>query len=259
MDRVYRRRVILDPRLEIIDKRLENIKTLIPVAGGKGGIGKSLTASTLALTLSELGYKVGLLDLDFSGPSTHIILGIGGVYPKEEKGIIPPEIYGIKFLSIIYYAGDNPSPLRGVDVSNAIIELLAITQWGSLDFLVMDMPPGIGDTTLDTIRLMKRANFLIVTTGSKVVLETVKKTLTILKELTVPIIGVVQNMKTANSSSVEEQIKTFNVPFLGEIGWDNNLEDALGNMSKLLKTDFARGVKRIVLATPAFRLKEGGY
>ena len=247
----------MDPRLEIIDKRLENIKTLIPVSGGKGGIGKSLIASTLALTLSESGYKVGLLDLDFSGPSTHIILGIGGVYPKEEKGIIPPEIYGIKFLSIIYYSGDNPSPLRGIDISNAMIELLAITQWGSLDFLIIDMPPGIGDTTLDTVRLMKRAGFLIVTTQSKVVLETVKKALAILKELVVPIIGVVENMKTTRSSLVREEIKPFNVPFLGEINFDKHLEDSLGDVSKLLKTGFAQDVKKIVLGTPEFRLKKG--
>lgn len=247
----------MDPRLEIIDKRLENIKTLVPVSGGKGGIGKSLIASTLALTLSELGYQVGLLDLDFSGPSTHIILGIGGVYPREERGIIPPEIYGIKFLSIIYYAGDNPSPLRGIDISNAMIELLAITRWGSLDFLIIDMPPGIGDITLDTIRLMKRARFLIVTTQSKVVLETVKKALAILIELTVPLIGVIENMKTSKSALVKEQIKQFNVPFLGEINFDKHLEDSLGNVGKLLKTDFAQDVKKIVLGTPEFRLKKG--
>ncbi|MCK4321585.1 P-loop NTPase, partial [candidate division WOR-3 bacterium] len=151
----------MDPRLRIIDKRLKNIKTMIAISGGKGGIGKSLVASTLSLILSKLGYKVGLLDLDFCGPSTHIVLGIRGIYPKEEKGIIPPEIYGIKFMSIIYYAGDNPSPLRGIDISNAIIELLAITRWGPLDFLIIDVPPGIGDTTLDIIRLMKKTGFLI--------------------------------------------------------------------------------------------------
>ena len=178
---------MVDPRLEIIEKRLKNIKMLIPVAGGKGGIGKSMVASTLAITLAELGYRVGLLDLDFSGPSAHVILGVRGVSPKEERGIIPPEVYGIKFLSIIYYAGDNPSPLRGTDISNAMIELLAITQWGALDYLIIDMPPGIGDATLDTIRLIRRANFLIIATQSRVVLETVKKALSVLKELSVPI------------------------------------------------------------------------
>jgi len=246
----------MDPRLDIIDKRLKNVNRLVAISGGKGGTGKSLIASTLALTLSELGYKAGLLDLDFCGPSTHIILGIRGIYPKEEKGIIPPEIYGIKFLSIIYYAGDNPSPLRGIDISNATIELLAITQWGSLDFLIIDMPPGIGDATLDTIRLIKRAGFLIIATQSKVVVETVKKVLTILKELKVPIIGVAENMKTTRSPLVKEQIKTFNVPFLGEIDFDKHLEDSIGDASKLLKTNFAQDVKKIVLATPEFKLKK---
>ncbi|MCK5023812.1 MAG: P-loop NTPase, partial [Candidatus Aenigmarchaeota archaeon] len=143
----------MDPRLEIIDRRLEKIKKIVAVSGGKGGIGKSSAASTLALMLSKAGHKVGLLDLDFSSPSTHVILGIEDLYPVEEKGIIPPEIYGIKYMSIIYYTGDNPSPLRGGDISNAIIELLAITRWEELDFLVIDMPPGIGDIALDTIRL----------------------------------------------------------------------------------------------------------
>lgn len=254
MDSVDRGGVGLDPRLEIIDKRLAGVKKLIPVSGGKGGIGKSVVASTLALTLAQLGYKVGLLDLDFSGPSTHVILGISGVYPEEEKGIIPPEVHGIKFLSIFYYTGDNPSPLRGVDISNAMIELLAITQWGSLDFLIIDMPPGIGDIVLDTIRLMKRAEFLIVTTPSKVVLATVMKVLAILKELTVPIVGVIENMKTQPSALVKEQIKPFDVPFLGEINFDNRLEAALGDVGKVLNTDVVRDMKKMVLGTPTFRL-----
>ena len=214
-------------------------------------------ASTLALTLAESGYKVGLLDLDFSGPSTHIILGVKGIYPREEKGIIPPEVYGIKFLSIVHYTGDRPSPLRGVDISNAMIELLAITQWGSLDYLIIDMPPGIGDTVLDTIRLMKRAEFLIVTTPSKLVLATVIKLLAILKELMVPVIGVIENMKTQPSMLVKEQIKPYDVPFLGEINFDYHIEEALGDVSKLLKAGVAQDMERIVLGTPGFGLQKG--
>lgn len=236
----------MDPRLEIIGERLRNIKRSIAISGGKGGIGKSLIASTLALTLSRLGNKVGLLDLDFCGPSTHIILGVSGIDPKEENGIIPPEIYGIKFMSIIYYAGDHPSPLRGIDISNAMIELLAITRWGSLDFLIVDMPPGIGDTTLDTIRLMGKTEFLIITTQSKVAIETVKKMMEMLKELKVPVIGVIENMKIAESPSIEEQMKRFDVPFLGGIDFDKDVEDSIGDANKLLKTDFAQSVRRIV-------------
>jgi len=227
---------------------------LIAISGGKGGVGKSSVASTLALTLSKLGYKVGLLDLDFWGPSAHVILGIEGVFPKEEKGIIPPEIYGIKFISIIYYAGDEPSPLRGVDISNAIIELLTITRWDQLDFLIIDMPPGTGDATLDAIRLMKKVEFLIVTTQSKVTLETVKKVLRMLKELKIPILGIIENMKITNSSFVKDQLKIFDVPFLGEIDFDKNLEDSTGDMDKLLKTNFAQALKKIILKMPGFNL-----
>jgi len=236
----------MDPRLNIVEERLKGIKRLIAVSGGKGGIGKSSVASALALMLSKSGYKVGLLDLDFWGPSVHLILGIEEVFPKEERGIVPPQVYGIKFMSIIYYTADKPSPLRGVDVSNAIIELLAVTQWGSLDFLVIDMPPGIGDATLDVIRLMKRVEFLVVTTQSRVTLETVKKILRMLKELKVPILGIIENMKITNSPSMRDQLKTFGVSFLGEIGFDKDLESSTGNANELLKTDFAQDLGKIV-------------
>ena len=237
----------MDPRLNIIDKRLAGIKRIIAVSGGKGGIGKSLTASVLALTLSRLGYRVGLLDLDLSAPSTHVILGIEGVYPKEEKGIIPPEIYGIEFMSIVYFTGDNPTPLRGIDISNAMLELLAVTRWGSLDFLIVDTPPGIGDATMDVIRWMKRAEFLVMTTPSKVALETVKKVIKMLKELKMPIIGVIENMKMGKSSLVKEELKGFDVPILGEIEFDDKIEDSIGDVNKLLESDFAASIKEIVL------------
>ena len=244
----------MDPRLVLVDEKFKDIKRLIAVTGGKGGIGKSMIASTLALTLSDLRHRVGLLDLDFCGPSAHAILGIQGVYPEEEKGIIPPEVHGVKFLSIVYYAGDNPSPLRGIDISNAMIELLAITRWGSLDFLIIDMPPGIGDTILDTVRLIKRAEFLIITTPSKVALETVVKTVRILKEMKASIIGTIENMKFTESSYVKAQMKKCGVPFLGEIAFDRNLEDSVGDANKLLKTTFAENLRTIVLSTPEFNL-----
>ncbi|MHA1829110.1 MAG: P-loop NTPase [Candidatus Heimdallarchaeaceae archaeon] len=243
----------MDPRLNIIDERLKNIERIIAVSGGKGGIGKSSVASVLALILSKLDYKVGLLDLDFCGPSTNVILGISNVFPKEEKGIIPPEIHGIKFMSIVYYVSDDPSPLRGVDISNAIIELLTITRWNSLDFLIIDMPPGIGDTTLDVIRLMKKTEFFIISTQSKTTLETVKKILKMLKELKVSILGIIENMEIVNSSFVMNQLKTFDVPFLGKISFDKSFEDATGYPNKLLKTRFAQDLKKIVLNRPGFK------
>ena len=102
----------MDARISVIDKRLKNIKRIISVASGKGGVGKSLVASSLALNLSKKGFKIGLLDLDLYGPSSHIILGVKDVFPKEEKGIIPPNVHGINFMSIFYFTEDKPSPFR---------------------------------------------------------------------------------------------------------------------------------------------------
>ncbi|MBE0516267.1 MAG: P-loop NTPase [Methanophagales archaeon] len=247
----------MDPRLSVIDTRLAGIKRLIAVSGGKGGIGKSVISSVLALTLSRLGYRVGLLDLDLSAPSTHVILGIEGVYPKEERGIVPPEVHGIAYMSIVYFTGDEPTPLRGTDISNALLELLAITQWGSLDFLIVDMPPGIGDISLDVIRWLKKAEFLVVTTGSKVALETVKKVLKMLKELNMPLIGVIENMKLHESSVVNEALNEFEVPLLGAIAFDMNLEDSIGDVNRLLESDAAARIKEIVVKNPGFKLEQG--
>jgi len=201
----------MDARISVIDKRLKNIKRIISVASGKGGVGKSLVASSLALNLSKKGFKIGLLDLDLYGPSSHIILGVKDVFPKEEKGIIPPNVHGINFMSIVYFTEDKPSPFRGIDISNIIIELLAITQWGSLDFLIIDMPPGIGDETLDVIRLIKKSEFLVVSTPSKVALGAVSKLLKILKELKIPIIGVLENMSMTKSSFIKNEIDSMDL------------------------------------------------
>ncbi len=237
----------MDPRIGVIKKRLENIKRIISVASGKGGVGKSLVASTLSLNLANKGLKVGLLDLDLFGPSSHIILGAEkDKLPEEEKGIIPPKIDGINFMSIVYFTEDKPSPFRGVDISNIIIELLAITQWGDLDYLIIDMPPGIGDETLDIIRLVKKSEFLVVTTPSKVSMGAVGKLLKILKELNLPIIGVIENMKMTDSKLVKDSISKMNLTYLDYISFDSNIEDSIGYTNKLLKSDFMKDFDKII-------------
>jgi len=237
----------MDARASVIDKRLKNIKRIISVASGKGGVGKSLVASALALNLTQKGYKVGLLDLDLYGPSSHIILGVDTTsFPEEEKGIIPPDVHGINFMSIVYFTEDKPSPFRGVDISNIIIELLAITQWGTLDYLVIDMPPGIGDETLDVIRLVKNSEFLVVGTPSKVSMGAVGKLLRMLKELNIPIIGIIENMMMAKSSFIKGEICQMELPYLGSISFDHNLENAIGDPGQLIKTDFMKDLDGIV-------------
>lgn len=237
----------MEARISIIDKRLKRIKQIISVASGKGGVGKSLVASTLALSLSKRGYKVGLFDLDLYGPSSHIILGIKDFsFPEEEKGIIPPKIRGINFMSIIFFTEDKPSPFRGIDISNIIIELFAITQWGELDYLIIDMPPGIGDETLDIIRFVKNSKFLVVTTPSKVSMGAVGKLLQILKELKLPIIGVVENMKMTDSNYIKDGISKMDLTYLNSISFDHELEQSIGNAEKLLETEFMKDFDKII-------------
>lgn len=236
---------MVDPRISIIDERIQGVNRIIAVSSGKGGVGKSLLASTLALILARKGYRVGLFDLDFTSPSTHVILGFNEAQPAEDRGIVPPLVHGLKYMTIIYYSRERTFPLRGADFSNAFIELLSITNWGDLDFLVLDMPPGIGDATLDVIRLMKRPEFLIVTTPSSLALETVRKLVNMLKDLDVQIVGMVENMKTGPSNIPQESQK-LNIRFLGEIPYDSKVEETLGNVDALLKTAFAKGVTKIL-------------
>lgn len=237
---------MIDPRLNIIDKRLEQIREIIAVSGGKGGIGKSVIASTLALLLTKKGYRIGLIDLDFCGPSTHVILGITGVYPKEDKGLIPPLIDNMEYMSIVYFTMDNPSPLRGIDISNIICELLSITIWGPLEFLIIDMPPGIGDTTLDVVRFIKRMKFIAVTIPSQVSMEVTKKELRILKELDVPVLGIIENMKKGIGISVEDSLRETEIPLIGSIDFDERIEEAIGNREGLIKTRFAKQLGEII-------------
>ncbi len=231
----------MDPRAGIIEERLRG-KRIIGVAGGKGGVGKSVISTLMALNLSSMGYRVGLLDLDFSGPSDHIILGINcNKFPKEEKGIIPPEVYGIKFFSIVYYAGDNPTPLRGIDITNAIKEILAVVVWKDVDTLIIDMPPGMGEEILDSSELIRGLEFLAVTTPSKVSINTAKKFIELLKDMKLPFFGVIENMRI--KKTVKE---VFGQNFLGSIKFDLDLEEAIGNPDKLMRTNFSRELREIL-------------
>lgn len=237
---------MMDPRRSIIDERLSGIKRIIVVLSGKGGVGKSVIASTLALLLARRGFKTGLLDLDFTSPTTHVVLNATGLKPTEDRGIIPPEVHGVKYMSLVFYIGDEATPLRGEDLSNALLELLAITRWGSLDILLIDMPPGISDLTLDVLKYVRGANFLLITTSSKMAFETVRKLLSLLKGLKAPIIGVIENMKMDNSENIKREVEALGERFLGSICFDASLEEALGNAEKLLKTRFAKEVEHIL-------------
>jgi ATP-binding protein involved in chromosome partitioning len=237
---------LIDPRTSVINQRLAGIRRIVAVSSGKGGVGKSMVATALALSLAKEGCRVGLFDLDFTGPSTHIILGASAnVQPKEDKGIVPPTVEGLAYMSLVYFVGDNPAPLRGADVSNALIELLSVTQWGALDFLIIDMPPGIGDAVLDLVRLVKRIEFLIITTPSLLAFEVVKKQVALLCELKMPIIGIVENMKMDKANSIQVDTEKLGLKYIGAIPFDPQVEAAIGNPAKLLDTAIGRAMPQI--------------
>ena len=234
-----------DPRLAIIPGRFDRVKRIIAVSSGKGGVGKSMVAVALALSLRSKGKGVGLLDLDFTSPSTHVILGVEGLVPHEERGITPPLAHGLAYMSIVHYSSDEPVPLRGADASNAIIELLAITRWEELDYLIIDMPPGIGDATLDMLRLIPRIEFLVVTTPSRLAYESVRKLLVLLIDQRIPILGVVENMAMSRTPYIETETAKTGAKYLGAIDFDASVEAAIGDPKKLEKTRFYKQVAEI--------------
>lgn len=231
-----------DAREAAVDVRLEGVKRILAVTGGKGGIGKSFVAASLALASADAGVRTGLLDLDLTSPSAHVILGFETHFPAEPFGIDPPVHEGVKTMSIAHFARDAAAPLRGEDVTNALVELLAITRWGDLDLLVIDMPPGLGDAALDVIRLLGRAEYLVVATASPVALASVERAASLLGRLQAPVAGVLENMRRREDDAVEALARRHGHPYLGALPFDLDLEDAWGDAGRLRKSPAFRAL-----------------
>jgi ATP-binding protein involved in chromosome partitioning len=181
---------------------LPGIKNIIAVASGKGGVGKSTVAANLAFGLAKTGAKVGLIDADIYGPSVPIMFGLEGAKPKatQENGktrIEPIEKYGIKLLSIGFFTDpDQPVPWRGPMVSTAVKQLFNDAEWGELDYLVVDLPPGTGDIHITITQGFPIAGAVIVTTPQNVALADARKGvgMFLMPAINVPILGVIENM-----------------------------------------------------------------
>ena len=237
---------MIDPRIGVIDSRLAGVQRIVAVTGGKGGIGKSVVSCLLALAAADRGLRTGLFDLDLTSPTDHLILGAPTGFPSEEFGIDPHHHAGVDLMSIAMFAGSTPAPLRGEALTGAILELAAITRWGERDLLVLDMPPGIGDTALDVMRFLPRCEYLAVTTPSVVVHETVRRTLRLLTERRAPVLGLVENRQRDPAATDAQALAAdCGVVFCGGVPDDEALERALGDATSLRGTAAYAAVRRI--------------
>lgn len=178
-------------------KPLTGIKNIIAIASGKGGVGKSTTAVNLALSLAQEGASVGLLDADIYGPSIPTMLGVAGQRPESPDGktIEPMHAHGVQAMSIGFLVNeDQPMVWRGPMVTQALTQLLMDTKWGELDYLIVDMPPGTGDTQLTLSQRVPLSGAAIVTTPQDIALLDAKKGLQMFRKVNVNILGIVENM-----------------------------------------------------------------
>ncbi|MDY6946867.1 MAG: iron-sulfur cluster carrier protein ApbC [Pseudomonadota bacterium] len=192
-------------------KPVQGIRNIIAVASGKGGVGKSTTAANLALGLAHDGAAVGLLDADIYGPSQPQMMGLSQEKPTspDQRTMIAPEAYGIKVMSIGFLVDvEQPMVWRGPMVTQALVQLLETTRWGELDYLIVDMPPGTGDTQLTLSQRVPVSGAVIVTTPQDIALLDARKGLRMFEKVAVPVLGVVENMSThvCSNCGFEEHI-----------------------------------------------------
>ena len=179
-----------------IEPILPKVKHVVAIASGKGGVGKSTVASNIACGLKHKGYTVGLLDLDIYGPSLPIILGVNQ-QPKmtEDNKLVPLDRYGMKIMSFGFISGnDTPVIWRGPLVSRMTEQFFRDVDWGDLDFLILDLPPGTGDVQLTLTQKLRMSGAIIVTTPQAIALSDVRKGADMFEKVKTPILGVIENM-----------------------------------------------------------------
>jgi ATP-binding protein involved in chromosome partitioning len=213
---------------------LPDVRFKVAVASGKGGVGKSTVAANLALALERAGRRVGLMDSDIYGPSQQMMMGIEEKpYVNESNQIVPIERYGVKVISLGFLMDvDQPVIWRGPMVMKAVEQFLQDVAWGTLDVLVIDLPPGTGDAQLTLTQKIQLSGAVIVTTPQDVSLIDARKGLAMFQKVNVPVLGIVENMsyyvcpKCGNREEIfkhgggERTAKQLGVPFLGEIPLD---------------------------------------
>jgi len=211
------------------------IRNAIAIASGKGGVGKSTVAVNVAVALAQSGARVGLLDADIYGPNIPTMMGVGTLPPPTKEKLVPAEAYCVKMMSIGFLVKPNqPLIWRGPMLHSAIRQFLSDVEWGELDYLIVDLPPGTGDAALSLTQSLPLSGGVIVTLPQHVSMEDARRAMEMFRQLNVPILGVVENMSYLEledgsrldifgSGGGEQLAKEGNVPFFGTIPIDTEV------------------------------------
>jgi ATP-binding protein involved in chromosome partitioning len=213
---------------------LPGVDAIIAVGSGKGGVGKTTLSVNLAVAMAKMGYKVGLLDADVYGPNVPLMLGVSG-QPKMvgENRIEPMQAYGLKVISVGFLnPGDKPIIWRGPMLHQIVKQFLGMVEWGHLDYMVVDLPPGTGDIALSLVQNVPLTGAVVVSTPSDVSLQDARKAIEMFKQMKVDIVGVVENMSfftcphcnheidIFSRGGAEKMAQQYGVSFLGNIELD---------------------------------------
>ncbi len=200
------------PTNEIKGKEIPGIKNIIAIASGKGGVGKSTITSNVAVTLAKMGFSVGILDADVYGPSTHLMFDVANAKPiavniDGRSKMKPVENYGIKILSLGFFTQPNQAVIwRGPMASKALKQMIFDADWGELDFLLIDLPPGTGDVHLSIVQSLPITGAVIVSTPQNIALADAKKGVAMFQQesINVPVLGIVENMSYFTPAELPE-------------------------------------------------------
>ncbi|MBX9602973.1 MAG: Mrp/NBP35 family ATP-binding protein [Bryobacteraceae bacterium] len=223
----------MGPQAEQPKLPIPGVQNLIAIGSGKGGVGKTTVSVNLAIALSQMGHRVGLLDADVYGPNVPLMMGIHETPKAIGERIQPLEKYGVTLMSMGFLnPGDRPLIWRGPMLHSVIQQFLRSVDWGELEYLLIDLPPGTGDVQLSLIQTAPLTGALVVTTPSDVSLEDARKAVNMFGQVRVPVLGLVENMSYLIVPSTGEKLDVFGtgggkrtaeamqIPFLGELPLD---------------------------------------
>jgi len=230
---------------------IEGVRQIVAVTSGKGGVGKTTCSVNLAVALSKLGAKVGILDADITGPNVPLMMGVDDYQPTaRDNRIIPPENFGVKCISMAFFVSrDTPVIWRGPMLDKAIRQFLRDVEWGELDYLIVDMPPGTGDAQLSMVQATQLSGGVIVTTPQDVAILDGRKGMAMFKQMQVPVLGFIENMSYFQPPGSSERFEIFGhgggrklaeeegVPFLGEVPIDTAVRIGGDNGNPIVAAD----------------------